>query len=116
MMATPGEGPLMDAHRDDRPGAAPLSFLGRRVPPAFRARVVTIGPGGALAYEAAAWADALVIVERGALELACADGGSVHLTGGDVLWLAGLPVLALRNPGHEPVVLTAVSRHPRPGA
>jgi hypothetical protein len=34
----------------------------------------------------------------------------VHLAGGDMLWLAGLPVLALRNPGSEPVVLTAVSR------
>ena len=111
-MATPGGGPLMDADRNDRP--APLSFLGRRLPPAFHTRVVTIGPGGALAYEAADWADALVIVERGALELACADGGSVHLAGGDVLWLAGLPVLALRNPGQEPVVLTAVSRHPPP--
>jgi hypothetical protein len=114
--AMPGGGPLMDAHGDDRPGAAPLSFLGRRVPPAFRVRVVTIGPGGALAYEAADWADALVVVERGALELACASGGSVHLTAGDVLCLAGLPVLALRNPGPEPVVLSAVSRRPRPGA
>jgi hypothetical protein len=102
----------MDARPDDRSGAARLSFLGRRLPPAFRTRVVTIGPGGALAYEPADWAGALVVVERGTLELACANGGSVHFEGGDVLWLAGLPVLALRNPGHEPVVLTAVSRRP----
>jgi hypothetical protein len=87
-----------------------LSFLGRRLPPGFELRVATIAPGRQRTSAEDEWRDALVVVERGQIELVCL-GGSRHRFGrGDVLWLSGLPLRALRNPGVEPAVLVAVSR------
>ena len=77
---------------------------------AFDVRVVEVPPGGARAYEEAEWADALVVVERGEIELDCRGGSRPRFAGGAVLWLGGLPVRALRNPGPVPAVLVAVSR------
>jgi quercetin dioxygenase-like cupin family protein len=92
---------------DDEDG---VTFLGRRLGPAFETRVVTVEPGAALPYAAAQWRDALVVVERGEIELEAEAGGRRHLATGAVLWLAGLPLRALHNPGREPAVLVAVSR------
>jgi hypothetical protein len=72
--------------------------------------VVTIAPGAAIAYEPAEWEDALVVVERGELELEGRCGARRCFSRGDVLWLAGLPLLHLRNPGPEPTLIAAVSR------
>jgi hypothetical protein len=77
---------------------------------AFDVRVVELPPGGERPYDGAEWAGALVIVHRGELELDCHDGDRPRFTGGAVLWLGGLPVRALRNPGPGPAVLVAVSR------
>jgi hypothetical protein len=46
-----------------------LSFLGRRLPPAFELRVVAVAPGGERPYDEDEWRDALVVVERGEIEL-----------------------------------------------
>jgi hypothetical protein len=73
-------------------------------------REVEIPPGGARPYDGAEWAGALVVVDRGELELACSDGCRPRFAGGAVLWLAGLPVRELRNPGSVPAVLVAVTR------
>ena len=75
-------------------------------------RVVELPPGGERPYDASEWAGALVIVDRGEVELECVDGDRPRFAGGAVLWLAGLPVRELRNPGSEPAVLIAVSRVP----
>ena len=75
-------------------------------------RVVELPPGGERPYDAAEWAGALVIVDRGDIELACSDGRRPRFAGGAVLWLAGLPVRELRNPGSVPAVLVAVRRAP----
>lgn len=95
---------------DDARRRARRSFLGRRVPPAFDVRVVTLAPGGERAYDDAEWWDAIVAVERGELELECLGGGRRSFERGSVLWLDGLPLRALRNSGREPVLLVAVSR------
>jgi predicted 3-demethylubiquinone-9 3-methyltransferase (glyoxalase superfamily) len=87
-----------------------LSFLASALPAPFSARVIAIAPGGARSYVAADWQDALVVVERGELELCARDGERWRFARGAVLTLAGLALEALRNPAAEPLLLTAVSR------
>ena len=77
----------------------------------FLASRITITPGAQRAYREAEWADALVLVECGELELECASGGTRRFAPGAVLFLAGLPLRLLRNCGRESVVLTAIRRN-----
>jgi hypothetical protein len=72
--------------------------------------VVTLAPDRTHPYEAAEWRDALVIVDRGEIELEGLSGGRWHFRQGDVLWFTGLPLRTLRNPGREPAVLIALTR------
>lgn len=95
---------------------SPFSFLGRRLGRAFELRVIAIAPGHSRAYEEAEWRDAIVVVERGELELECTRGGRRNFGRGETLLLAGLPLRALHNPGREPVLLAAVSRRSRRSA
>ncbi|HET6751655.1 MAG TPA: hypothetical protein VFL71_20615 [Actinomycetes bacterium] len=95
---------------DDDPRRERLSFLGRRVPPWIERRTVVIPAGDRLADDQARWRDALVVVEEGALELECVGGGRRRFVRGDLLWLSGLPLRALHNPGREPALLTVVAR------
>ena len=88
----------------------PLSFLGRPLPASFERRVVILGPGDALVYDPAEWRDAIIVVEAGQIELECRDGSRQYFGRGDILWLDGLPLRALHNPGPNLAVLTAVSR------
>jgi hypothetical protein len=87
-----------------------VSLLGARLLPAFAARVFTVAPGQAVKYEAADWSDAIVVVERGQIELAGVSGVRRAFTCGDVLCLDGLPLRCLYNAGRESAVLVAVSR------
>jgi hypothetical protein len=80
------------------------------MPVAFDVRVVEVRPGAERAYVEAEWHDALVVVECGEIELDCRGGSRPRFAGGAVLWLGGLPVRTLRNPGPVPAVLVAVSR------
>ena len=89
------------------------SFLGKPVPPAFEFRLVTIPPGGVRDYNEAEWRDALVVVQRGSIELETRQGSRRAFVTGDMLCLIGLSLRALHNHGHEPVLLLAVSRGPR---
>jgi quercetin dioxygenase-like cupin family protein len=100
----------MDNHRDgDR-----LSFLGRRLPASFEIRLVAVAPGCDRAFDRAEWQDALVVVERGEIELECERGTHRRFARGAVLCFARLPLRTLRNPGAEPALLAAVSRRPQP--
>ena len=87
-----------------------LSFLDRRLPPAFELRAISLAPGAERAYDAEEWRDALVVVERGEIELEPIAGGRTHLGPGAVLWLFGLPLRALHNRGTEPAIVVAVAR------
>ncbi len=98
------------AGADPEDDAGPVSFLHRRLSAAFDKRVVTLEPGDSRAYRAAEWRDAIVTVEGGQVQLVCADGGHRLFGAGAVLWLAGLGLVALHNPGAVPAVLVAVSR------
>jgi hypothetical protein len=76
----------------------------------FAVRAVALAPGDERAYVEAEWRDALVIVERGEVELRGAGGTRRRFARGDLLWLDGVPLRALHNPGDELAVLRAVSR------
>jgi hypothetical protein len=91
-------------------GRSPLSFLGRRLPPPFERRVVVLEPDHTWLYDGAEWRGAIVVVERGQIELECLDGSRHCFGRGDILWLDRLPLRALRNRGHASAVLVAVSR------
>lgn len=80
--------------------------------PSFDVRRVVVEPGGSRAHDEDEWRGAIVLLERGRIELVCSDGDHRAFRRGDVLWLDGLPVRALRNPGREPAVLLAISRRP----
>jgi quercetin dioxygenase-like cupin family protein len=91
-------------------GREPFSILDRQLPRAFRLRVVYIAPGGEHAFDEARWGDTLVVVERGELELVCANDTRRRFRRGDVLWLSGLHLRALRQCGRGPLLLAAVCR------
>jgi quercetin dioxygenase-like cupin family protein len=95
---------------DAREGSARVCFADPRVATRFDVREVVLAGGSELSYEAAEWGDALVVVERGEIELECVLGRRGRFRVGDVLCLAGLSLRTLRNPGDEPVLLVAVSR------
>lgn len=61
-------------------------------------------------YQADEWRDALVIVQSGVLELESPGGVRRRFGLGSILFLAGLRLRALRNPGVLTTVLTAVTR------
>ncbi|MEV4617699.1 hypothetical protein AB0J74_03150 [Asanoa sp. NPDC049573] len=92
----------------------PLSFLGRRSPPGGRVRTVVLPPAGTLDYRPAEWAAALVVVERGTLEVECGNGVSARFGTGAVLSFAHVDPRRLRNPGAVPLVLSVVrpASHP----
>jgi Cupin domain len=79
----------------------------------FEIRVVTVAPGRERRYAETEWRDALVVVEHGEVELETEDDARWRFGRGDMLWLAGLPLRAVRNRGAEPARLVAVSRLPQ---
>jgi hypothetical protein len=95
---------------DDEATRGRLSFLDRPLPPSFELRLVELGPGTQRVYDPEEWRGALVVVERGEVELECVRGGKRVFSSGAVLWLFGLPLRTLHNRGREAAVLSAVSR------
>ena len=90
-----------------------LSLLDRPPPPGFELRVLRIAPLESHPYRRGEWCDALVVLERGEVELERLDGSLWAFASGAVLWLAGLPLRAIHNPGASPAVLASVCRVPR---
>lgn len=76
----------------------------------FARRTVVLEPGTSRPSADADWHDAIVMVERGTVDLECTAGGRRRFAAGAVLWLTGISLRALHNAGVEPVVLVAVSR------
>jgi allophanate hydrolase subunit 2 len=71
---------------------------------------VVLQPGAALDYVAADWADTLVVVRSGELELECRSGRRARFAAGAVLALTAVPVRRLLNTGPEALVLSAIAR------
>ena len=95
---------------DTTPDTERISFLDAELPPGFELELVSVEPGASRPYRDADWWDSLVVVEHGTVELECVRGGRRSFTVGAVMWLVGLPLVALHNPGPEPALLAAVSR------
>ena len=76
----------------------------------FAPRVIAVPPGGERSYVEAEWRDAIVLVERGSIELRGVSGAVRSFGRGDLLWLDGVPLRAVGNPGAEPAVLLAIAR------
>jgi RNA polymerase sigma-70 factor (ECF subfamily) len=91
---------------DDRP----VRLLDRPLPPGLARRLVWIGPRERLPFEPRSWWDALVSVERGSVELIGESGVRRRFRSGDLLWLDGIRLAAIHNPGHEHTLLVAVAR------
>ncbi|MGS0683924.1 hypothetical protein ACVBEQ_02005 [Nakamurella sp. GG22] len=87
----------------------PLEIAGR-VWPTFIARRVVLAGFSTQPFDEAQWRDALVIVERGTVEVETVSGLRRAFSVGDILWLTGLNLRALHNPSVEDAVLAAVSR------
>lgn len=87
-----------------------VSFHGRHPPAQFAVRQVTIPAGGERAYLPREWADALVIVEAGEIELECTAGSRASFPAGSVMFFDSLPIRTLRNRRRRPAVLTALTR------
>jgi hypothetical protein len=75
---------------------------------AFERRVLTIAPGTTRAAADADWPRAIVLVARGEIELESAGGTRRRFSSGDLIWLHGVPLRALRNRGPGDVVLVGV--------
>jgi hypothetical protein len=87
-----------------------VTFLGRRLPEWLDVQLSTIACGETRTFVNAEWRCALVVVERGVLELECTAGQLLRFEQGAALWLDGLPLRALHNGGDEPALLSAVRR------
>jgi quercetin dioxygenase-like cupin family protein len=92
------------------PGPERLTFLDGPLPSRFRLRGMTLDPGGTRPFREEDWRDALVVVEQGEIELRCQAGGSRRFSAGAIMWLQGMDLHELHNPGAEPTVISAVSR------
>ncbi len=76
----------------------------------FVRRTVVLEPGTSRRTRDDEWRDALVVVERGEVDLECAAGGRRRFSAGAVLWLTGIDIRVLHNAGTGPVELVAVAR------
>jgi hypothetical protein len=89
--------------------------------PNYEERRLVIPAGEELASSADEWADALVLIQRGSLEVECLAGAKRTFDAGAMLCLDWLPLRVLRSPGDVPTLIVAVRRrpermHPVPGA
>lgn len=91
-----------------------LSFLDGPFGTAFEKLVVVVAPGGSRGYAEAEWRDALVVVERGEIELETTAGCRQRFASGDILCLDGPSLRALHNRGGEDAILVTVPRRRGP--
>lgn len=77
---------------------------------------VSIPPGPSRASTPDAWADAVVLVEAGTLEVRCVGGASARFGPGSLLALGWLPLASLRSADPGGVQLLAVRRRLRTDA
>ena len=92
----------------DTEGTAPL--FPERLAAGFERWTVTVGAGSDRPTCPDEWADALVVVEQGPVEIICRGGARRTFGRGSFLSLSWLPVTCLRNSGTDDVVLFAYRR------
>ncbi|CAN5520732.1 hypothetical protein BH10ACT1_BH10ACT1_06800 [soil metagenome] len=92
----------------------PIDLAGGPLPTWAERRTVIIPGGGSVPYLADEWVGALVSVEAGEVDLACTHGGRRRFAAGALLPLEILPLVAIENPGVDPLVLVSIRRRPIP--
>src|SRR5688572_32660026 len=76
--------------------------------PDYEQRRLVIEPGGEYVSSAAEWADALVLLKHGSLQVECLAGARRTFEAEAILCLEWLPLRALRSTSAELAVLVAV--------
>ncbi len=97
---------------------AEVSFLARPGASNLRRRTILVPPGETLDVHRSDWADTLVVVEVGELDVECHDGTHARFATGAVLVLDLPEPRRLRAATDAPLVLSAVTRRrgtSRPG-
>ena len=87
-------------------------FWGSRCPPGCRSSCLVISPADGLDYDERQWVGAVVVVEHGHLQLECRSGEQACFGEGAILWLTGLNLRRIINPGLTPLVLRSIRRAP----
>jgi hypothetical protein len=85
-------------------------WLPRPGRPGYEQRRLVVPPGAEHLSRAGEWADSLVILESGRLEVICQAGPRRLFEAGAMLWLDWLPLCALRSRGSDAAVLVAIRR------
>jgi 2-methylisocitrate lyase-like PEP mutase family enzyme len=80
---------------------------GRR--PGISSTITTLQPAHSLDFRESDWAGAIVVVVRGRLHLECRSGRCASFDEGAVLFLTGLDLRRITNPGLTPLVLKSIS-------
>ena len=80
----------------------------------FARRVVVLEPRIRKPYRRSEWLDAIVLVDSGIIQLEMIGQPRRCFRRGDVMWLGGLGLSAIYNPGPEVAILIAVWRRAQP--
>jgi hypothetical protein len=88
-------------------------LLGGALSPGFCRRVVILEPRSRRAYRPGEWQDAIVLIDKGEIELRCPGQPPRRFRRGDLLSLGGLGLTGIYNHGPGRAVLIAVSKLPR---
>jgi hypothetical protein len=105
---------VSDERERDHIDHEPLDLRVVRIPPWLTRREVTIEIGATLTAEEESWADEIVSLEEGSIDVVGRCGRTVHFDAGAVLTFEGVPFAEVRCAGHVPAVLVAVRRHRPP--
>jgi hypothetical protein len=85
-------------------------LLGRPIPDSFPVTRLTIPPRSARVTEAELWAESLVVVQRGDVEVESAGGVRETFHPGDVLCLEWVGARVLRNNGADEAEVVSIRR------
>lgn len=88
-------------------------FRSSRTIPGCRSTITTIQPADSIEYCEADSVGAAVVVMSGRLQLECCSGEGACFDAGAVLFLTGLNLRHISNPGLEPLVLKTIRRDSR---
>jgi hypothetical protein len=94
------------------PGDCRDALVGGRLPDGFVRWVLRVGPRREVGMDATRLADAIVVVDGGALEITCRAGTCRRFERGAMIPIGRLPGARLRSAGPGPLVLVAVARRP----
>jgi hypothetical protein len=89
-------------------------FAGTGDLPGYCSTTTTLQPARSIDYDEGEWAGAIVVVVSGQLHLECRSGERASFDEGAVLFLTGLRLRRITNPGLTPLVLRSIRRRPGP--